>query len=116
MSTNTMTGEALSSAAMADMMAGGKKWFDTTEDWRDELLEAVPPIYPNTAMPVYDEEESWRAGFGYVFGCGEPYNHTKTGVPIYLWFRSRPTHQARMASRGGIQRELDAIKEAHANV
>jgi hypothetical protein len=68
--------------------AGDRSWLPITESFWWESLEVMPPLY-----------------VGRWFAVSEPWRHTPTGQPVYLFFRERPIHACRYATAQEIQAE-----------
>lgn len=67
---------------------GDKSWIPVTEQFSDEMLNVLPPIY-----------------VGKAFGVSEPYLHDDAGNGVYLFIRQNPP-RCRLATVKEIRAEL----------
>ena len=67
---------------------GNRAWLPVAEDFWDEMLGVLPPIYCGKWWAV---SEAWK--------------HDAQGNEVLLWFRSKPECACRMATVAEIKKE-----------
>ena len=74
-------------SAQTAYLANNRSWLPCTPKFYNDMLNVLPPV-----------AFEFHPTLGQHFGCGECWDHTPDGHPIFLMFRSQPKCACRMAT------------------